>query len=166
MESFEAFFKFLNSYPVWAKGCVLASIVFALLVLVFAPRDEASESSNSTQADIQKHPPSSQEDQPIFLTIRSIRLFPDDSNSEVQVLAIVNGTTFVHPSVGGVKWMKVGPDMSVKRIELPHSNRYDIRFEMRFRGGSSLAGNHVNHVEASRISEAGSQAITTVWKLP
>lgn len=173
METIELAFRFLNSYPVWAKACVVTGVVFSILVLVFAPRSSGQNDAPPQRAVLQPPPPKTgfaviiqPVERPIFLTIKGIKLFPDDPNVEVQVRAIVNGTTFVHPSVGGVKWMKVGPDMSEKRIELPRSDRYDIRFEMTLRNGGSFVGTGAKRLEAEHASQTGSQLVRTVWQLP
>jgi hypothetical protein len=34
---------------------------------------------------------------PTYLTIKEMKLFPEDPDAEIQILAIVNGMTFVHP---------------------------------------------------------------------
>jgi hypothetical protein len=159
MEMIEAAIQFLNAYPVWARVCVLSGIVFSALVLVFAQR-------GPTAAQDKKATLAANKNGPIFLKIKGVKLFPDDSNAEVQVLAIVNGTTFVHPSVGGVKWMKVGPDMSQKSIELPVAQRYDIRFEMRLRNGSTFSGKGSKQLEASPVARAASQMISSITHLP
>jgi hypothetical protein len=159
METIEAAIRFLNAYPVWAKACVVSAFIFSLLVLVFAQREPASAQSK-------KEPTVTEKSSQILLKINGVKLFPEDSNAEVQVLAIVNGITFAHPSVGGVKWMNVGPDMSQKLIELPAAQRYDIRFEMRFRNGSTFSGKESKQLEASPVARAGSQMISSIRHLP
>jgi hypothetical protein len=155
MEVIEAILRFLNSYPVWAKGCVVGGILFSVLVLVFASREDASTQSKKDQSG------------PTFLKLKGVTLFPEDPSAEVQVLAIVNGISFEHPSVGGVKWMRVGPDMSQKLIELPAAQRYDIRFEMRLRNGTAFSGQGSKHLEAYTIERgAGAQEIRVVTRLP
>ena len=69
------------------------------------------------------------------MRVKPIKLFPDRPSAEVQLSVFVNGTEYRHPSVAGVEWMKVGPAMSEKTIELPPASRYEVRFEMRMRDG-------------------------------
>jgi len=38
--------------------------------------------------------------------------FPPSDSAVVQVFAIVNGTKWINPSIGGVKWLKVSPTMA------------------------------------------------------
>ena len=89
------------------------------------------------------------------MKIKAIRLFPDDPEAEVQLSAFVNGTEYVHPSVAGVKWMKVGAAMSEKIIELPKSTQYVVRFELRMRDGVTLE----QHLQVS-------QQVTPITTLP
>ena len=69
------------------------------------------------------------------MRVKPIKLFPDRPSAEVQLSVFVNGTEYRHPSVAGVEWMKVGPAMSEKTIELSPASRYEVRFEMRMRDG-------------------------------
>ncbi len=47
----------------------------------------------------------------------------------------MNGTKFTYPSLAGVEWLQVGPAMSGQTFELPKSDSYTLRFEMRKRDG-------------------------------
>jgi hypothetical protein len=89
------------------------------------------------------------------MRVKPIRLFPDKPNADVQLSIFVNGTEYRHPSVAGVEWMKVGPSMSEKIIELPPAARYDVRFEMRLREGPTL-----------KTQQQVSQQITPIKALP
>lgn len=160
---FETILRVLNSYPFWAKICAVGGVTFSVLVLVFAPRTDASAQPKSPNAQtVSPTAPG----QTIFLRIIGVKLFPDDPNAEVQVLAIVNQTTYEHPSVGGVKWMKVGPDMSPKLIELPKALLYQIRFEMHIRGGSDLTSTKEKNLADKPFMRSGSQLIDNITKLP
>jgi hypothetical protein len=64
----------------------------------------------------------------IYMRIKPITLYPDDPDAEVQLTVFVNNNKYIHPAIGGVQWMKVGPNMSDKIFELPKADRYDVRF--------------------------------------
>jgi hypothetical protein len=163
MEMFEAFLRLLSSYPAWAKACALAGVAFSILVLVFAPRIDAS--AQAAGHAIVSPPPAHA--QAIFLRITGVRLYPSDPDADVRVLAIVNGTTYEHPSVGGVKWMKTGPDMGPKLIELPRAPVYEIRFEMRIRGMENLSSAQHKILDPDvAAGRAGSQLVDSISKLP
>lgn len=92
------------------------------------------------------------------MRIRPLKLFPDRPDAEVQLLVFVNDTEYRHPSVAGVEWMKVGPAMSVKIIELPVASIYQVRFEMRLREGPNgptrlRAAQRIDHITTLPFSE-------------
>jgi hypothetical protein len=120
------------------------------LAAYLAPRSADTQSTKSTTAVAEP-----KKGQQVFLRVRPIKLFPDRSNAEVQLSIFVNGTEYKHASVAGVEWMKVGPAMSEKIIELPVAPRYDMRFEMRLREGPTL-----------KTQQQASQQITPVKTLP
>lgn len=115
MDTIIASLKFLNSYPTWAKVVVVGALLIAVITLVFATR---SVSRNGAASDS------------IFLTISGVKLFPENSSAEIQVIAYVNDTAFQYPSVGGVTWLKVGPVMAPQIIEIPKADLYVTRFEL------------------------------------
>lgn len=50
---------------------------------------------------------------------------------KVRVTAKVNGVEYVYPSLEGVKWMQVGPEMSPQRFKLsPTAGAYEVSFVM------------------------------------
>lgn len=113
----------------WARLLVLACFAVAAGTLVLAPRIATSQATKAPVTSID----ASKKERLVLMRIKPIKLFPDDPSAEVQLLVFVNGTEYRHPSVAGVEWMKVGPAMSEKIIELPPSSRYEVRFEMRMR---------------------------------
>jgi hypothetical protein len=154
MEMLETFLRVLNSYPLWAKISAIGGVAFSILVLVFTPRSELTAGGGRGDGSI-------------FLRITGVKLFPADPNVEVQLLAIVNGTEYVHPSIGGVEWMKVGPAMSQKLIELPKATNYEIRFEMRIRNQPDLNNSQgERHLASEPFDRAGSQLVNNIWALP
>jgi hypothetical protein len=118
----------------WARLVVLGCFAVTIATLVLSPRTAAAPTSKPlvTAAEPVKN------GQQVFLRVKPIKLFPDKPNAEVQLSIFVNGTEYRHPSVAGVEWMRVGPAMSEKIIELPRAMRYDVRFEMRLREGPTL----------------------------
>lgn len=159
----DSLLRLLNSYPTWAKLCAIAGVTFSIVVLALAPRTDASaQSKPSPTSAPPQTPPVSQ----VFLRIGQVKLFPHDPDAEIKVLAIVNDTVYEHPSVGAVKWMKVGPDMSPKNIELPRSQTYNIRFEMQIKDGVNLTSQTNKHLYAEKFLRAGSQRVDNIDKLP
>ncbi|PKH03138.1 hypothetical protein CXF72_08110 [Psychromonas sp. MB-3u-54] len=158
MESFETFLKFINSYPIWAKTGIFAGIIVSISIAVFAPRGSIAESSavSKSKATI---------DSRVLLLIEDIKLFPANENIDIQLYAVVNGTKYKHPSVAGVEWMKVGPNMSHQLIELPKADGYEIRFELKYKGGSVVEESATNLV-AKEFEHMASQMVTQVLALP
>jgi hypothetical protein len=144
MEMVDSFLKLLAAYPTWAKATVLLALVVGVGVLVFARPAAPSPL------------PQPQDDGPLYLRIARVALFPDDPSAEVQVIANVNGTEYIFPSVANVKWMNVGPDMSQKIIPLPNADLYQIRFYMNFRSGVRAA-NEAPHKLVRRPSNPSEQ---------
>ncbi len=122
METLEGFIKFISSYPTWAKLLLLGNLICIVATLIFAPR-AASQ------------PPADESTGMYQLKIEGVELYPHSDEAVVQVHAIVNGTKYIYPSVGGVEWMKVGPTMAGQTFRLPTAERYEIRFEMIHRQG-------------------------------
>lgn len=135
----------------WARLLVLACMSVAVATLVLTPRTVIPQPVKPGLAA----PEAPKKGQQVFLRVKPIKLFPDNPNAEVQLSIFVNGTEYKHPSVAGVEWMKVGPSMSEKFIELPISTRYDVRFEMRLREGPTL-----------KTRQQVSQQVTPIKALP
>lgn len=180
METIESVLKFIGSYPIWAKALVLIGLGISVATLVFAPRQvtqgaEKSITPSSTGKEDRQvtrgaekfiTPSSTSKEDRVFMKIKAIQLFPDDPEAEVQVICYVNGIEFIHPSVGGVNWMRVGPSMSEKIISLPKAASYDIRFEMRFRSDKKLSGGTKSVQIEQGPQQATSQMVTPVTALP
>ena len=131
METFESIVRLIGSYPMWARLLVLACFAVAAGTLVLAPRSATPQTSKVLASPTD----ASKKERQVFMRVKPIKLFPDRPSAEVQLSVFVNGTEYRHPSVAGVEWMKVGPAMSEKTIELPPASRYEVRFEMRMRDG-------------------------------
>jgi hypothetical protein len=123
MESFENLIRFVNSYPAWAKAVVLAGIIITITVLVFTPRTTTKAPGSITPKGGD-----------ILLKILGVTLFPQRPDTSVQVTAFVNETQFRYPSVAGVEWLEVGPNMVPQTFRLPQSQNYELRFELRLKG--------------------------------
>lgn len=135
METLETFIRFFGSYPMWARLVVLGCITASVVTLVIAPRPANTQPGKDQTGETSVPAKSKQ----VFMRVMPIKMFPENQSAEVQLSIFVNGTEFIHPSVAGIKWMKVGPAMSEKIIELPPSSRFDVRIEMRVRNGPTLA---------------------------
>ena len=65
-----------------------------------------------------------------WLVIEGMGFYAARPGAQVRVMANVNGTEYEYPSVGGIKWLEVGPGMSAQKYRLPPTdNHYVIRFE-------------------------------------
>jgi hypothetical protein len=58
--------------------------------------------------------------------------------------------------------MVVGPDMSEKVIELLRSQRYDVRFKMRFRDKATLMGGGSDQFSTDPRERAASHKVSPV----
>ncbi len=154
METFDSIIKFLSSYPIWAKAGIIGGLLFSSTILVFAPREISANGLKGNENFTR-----------VFMRIEEIRLFPVNENTEIQLYAIVNGNRYRHPSVGGIEWMKVGPGMSHKVIELPKTDRYEIRFELIYRNGKEIIGS-TTILENVKEKAMMSQMIRRVMKIP
>jgi hypothetical protein len=151
MDTIESIIRFAGSYPMWARILVLACLSAIVATLLLAPRAGITQPTKAGAATAEP----AKKDQQVFVRVKPIRLFPDRPNAEVQLSVFVNGTEYKHPSVGGVEWMKVGPQMSEKIIEVPTASRYDVRFEMRLREGPTL-----------KTQQHMAQQVTPIMSLP
>lgn len=130
MSTFEAVFKFLASYPAWAKVAMLAGVILTLGVALLAPRtpiDAEAQTKSGTVGIIGKT---------ITFKILGVSSSGLPPSSSVRITAIVNGKLFTYPSLGAVDWLDVGPTMSSQSFQVPLSDQYEIRFEMEVKGGS------------------------------
>lgn len=137
MELAEKILTFINSYPGWAKYSVFVGIVYIFSVLLFAPRQAVPEEDNmstNTRSGQLGYLPTK------YLEIKGVKLFPPDPDASIQIYAIVNEARYRHPAVAGIDWLKVGPNMDKKTIELPEADRYEIRFELTKRNGEAISG--------------------------
>ncbi|MBI3346156.1 MAG: hypothetical protein HY020_02970 [Burkholderiales bacterium] len=118
----ESFLKLVEPYPLWARVVIVAALIAVGVVLVFG-RHSVPEVEVGGPAG------------PVFLRINGISLYPDDPDAEIQIVSSVNRTEYKFPSVAGVKWMRVGPAMSKKIIQLPEADSYEIWFTMNYKSG-------------------------------
>jgi len=68
----------------------------------------------------------------VWLIVKGVELvLPLGESPRVKVTARVNGSEYVYPSLEGVEWMRVGPEMSAQRFRIPEAKSgYDVRFTM------------------------------------
>jgi len=53
----------------------------------------------------------------------------EESDADVQLTAFVNGEPYTYPSLAGVQWMKVRPEMAAITFDIPPSSSYRLRLE-------------------------------------
>jgi hypothetical protein len=132
IENFEKLLKFFGSYPRWAQLLSLGGVLLTSLTLVLAPRRTMAKGeatpSNGEEGRADLNPVVEPKADVVFLNILGVRLFAPEA--EIRVNGEINGITFKYPSMGGAEWMKVGPAMSVKHIQIPVAREYVFRFEM------------------------------------
>lgn len=120
---------FLAPYPTWAKGLFsfwLLLTALCLATLVFARRPETVAASTTALADV-----GDVDGAPLRLVVKRVELFDADwADAGIRVTADVNGNRFVYPSLAGVRWLMVGPDMSSQTFKLPPSDQLNLRFTM------------------------------------
>jgi hypothetical protein len=125
---------FLAPYPAWVKA---AFVIFVLsgaawfVGLVIAPTATSEK------------PPSSGET--AWLTIKGVTAF-GSYGDDIRVTATVNGINYIYPTLPGVTWMEIGPDMAPQIFQIPVRELYSVRFSAQTKGGSSLAS-----VEEQRV---------------
>jgi hypothetical protein len=61
----------------------------------------------------------------------------------------VNGVDYVYPTLPGVDWLEVGPDMAPQSYQLPIRDTYIVRFAAMLQDGMLLAS-----VEEHRVTGA------------
>ena len=120
---------FLAPYPTWAKGlfsCWLLLTALCLATIVFARRPETVAAPATALAEVGDATGSS-----LRLVVERVELFDADwADAGIRVTVDVNGNRFVYPSLEGVRWLMVGPDMSSQTFKLPPSDRLNLRFTM------------------------------------
>lgn len=127
---------FFNSYPLWAKLLALTGLLVAIGTLFFVPRNVAEQKKVEDKPDNDSKTSQNRQSR-VYLKIQRVRLFPSNRNTEIQVFAFVNETKFKYPSISGVEWLKVGPSMSPGIFDVPKSDIYEVRFEMKTRNSGS-----------------------------
>ena len=69
----------------------------------------------------------------VRLEILGIDVDDDLMPAAIRLTALVNEKTYVYPSIGDVKWLEVGPEMTTQSFALPSRPDYQLRFEMQLR---------------------------------
>jgi len=68
-----------------------------------------------------------------WLTIKGITGFGLMKDAYVCVTATVNDVEYIYPSLSGVKWLQVGPEMAPQTFQIPVRDFYRIRFSAKLR---------------------------------
>jgi hypothetical protein len=65
----------------------------------------------------------------LWLVIERLEFFSAKPGAQVRVVADINGTEYIYPSLEGVEWVEVGPSMSSQVFKLPPvPDQYIVRF--------------------------------------
>lgn len=135
-ETLNSFIPFLDQYPHWVKilfasWILLSSILLMSFVLARSPD---TDSSNVVPiAGIET-------EQEVWLVIKNAELFGTSlSGGHIRVTAIVNQNEYDYPSLAGVEWLEVGPQMSSQQFKIPTRDEgYEVRFSMRLKNGEEI----------------------------
>ena len=98
------------------------------------------------------------------LTIEKVNFFPESRAAAIKVYAFVNGIEFFYPSVAGVEWVEVGPQMSGHSFDLPEAENYDIRFEIKKRSTDSDNA-RLAHLVSQKVVRISGPAISERYQL-
>jgi hypothetical protein len=142
LESLSSLIPFLEPYPSWVKvlfstWVILTATFFISLILakpstapVPEPRDKIGTTPNS---------PNQEEtgNQRIWLIIEGVDAY-GIGNPPVKVIANVNGTKYVYPTLDGIEWMEVRSSMASQKFLLPIADKYEISFSMKMRNGHQV----------------------------
>jgi hypothetical protein len=144
LKSISTFVPFVAPYPIWVKGalaiCVLSGAVFIIGLVVAAPNDKASSSADDTSTSA-------------WLEIYGLDAFDNLSGSKVKIIADVNGNKYTYPSLAGVEWAEIGPNMAPQKFRLPILDEYQIRFEAIVQGKGQLDEKRYASVESHFIKK-------------
>ena len=113
------------------KGSVPAEVEAALASWSDQSRDVAVRSKHSA----------------MVLDIGPVTLFGVHASSAARVRATVNGTEFQYPSMRGIEWLEVGPQMSHQQFRLPDAPSFEVRFGMELDSGEELMSLHTDFVD-------------------
>jgi hypothetical protein len=118
---------FLEPYSSWVKvlfslWVLLTAILLLSLILARPSRDKGSEqlpAVGDTRHDA------------VWLTIKRAELYGPLAGAEIRVTAKVNGTEFTYPTLEGVEWLGVGPQMASQQFRIPPATQYELQFTHR-----------------------------------
>ena len=123
---------FLADYPPWVKFLFVTWVGLSatlLVSLILARPSQATTGASSTTGTGNGKSPA-----PVWLEIKGVELFGTSSGGKVKVTAKINGVEYRYPSLEGVEWMEVGPEMSHQQFRVPRArDDYQVRFVMTLR---------------------------------
>lgn len=135
---------FIAPYPGWVK------VAFAVLVLsgatLFVGLIVAAPKPSATAAPEPGVKPTSGEAS-AWLVIKGVTGFGSVAGKGVRVTANVNGIDYMYPSIAGVEWMQIGPEMASQTFQIPVRDTYTLRFAAQLRDGPALVS-----VEEQRVN--------------
>jgi hypothetical protein len=124
---------FLAPYPSWVKIAFVTFVLSgaALFVGLVVAAPKATPGSGAETA---------------WLTLKGVTAFGRGSGVGVRVTATVNGIEYIYPSLPGVDWLEIGPEMAPQSFQIPIRDIYTIRFSARLRDGRDFVS-----VEEQRV---------------
>lgn len=158
IEGISSLAPFLASYPPWVRilfsfwflltAVMLLAFVLARSPVASVPEDPAGRAGNGTPADgapaeaapveaapADGAPSAPAEETPttgsIWFSLEGVELYGPLEGGKVRVTATVNGLEYTYPSLEGIEWAAVGPEMSTQQFRVPGARSgYRIRFSM------------------------------------
>lgn len=140
------FVPFIAPYPTWVK---LAFSVFVLSgATCFIGLILAAPSPTRT-AEITSSIPPDTAARTAWMTITGITGYGRLKGAGVRVTATVNGTEYIYPSLPGVDWLQIGPEMAPQTFQIPVRDVYAVRFSANVRDGTELVSVQEQYVQGS-----------------
>jgi hypothetical protein len=158
MEAVDTIFKFITSYPAWARILIVISLAVIVLTLTLVPR--GTSDAKAKEASLMD------KDDQAWLIVDGVDLYDPYGEPQIKLHINVNGTKFVYPTLDGVEWLGVGPTMASQQFSLPGPgiNGYEIQMQMyvKGKGGGTYDLRSVRKVFVQEVPFAGRYNLHTV----
>jgi hypothetical protein len=126
---------FMAPYPSWVKIAfsifVLSGATWFIGLVVAAPTTQKVAEPVTPQVAEAVNPPAAAPT--AWLTIKGVTIFGYTDDVYIRVTATVNDVEYTYPSLSGVKWLQVGPEMAPQTFQIPVRDTYRIRFSAKLR---------------------------------
>jgi len=129
---------FIAPYPSWVK--------FAFVLFVFSGATWFVGLVVAAPTGSAKRP---QGEETAWLTIKGVTAFGRGNGQGVRVTATVNGLEYIYPTLPGVEWLQIGPEMAPQSYQIPVRDSYTVRFAAELRNGSSLVSVEEQHLSST-----------------